>query len=194
MSEVEPDHEPLKASPVLRTFLSRLTCANIQDIDNGVSLALPNGVTMTFYLPAADGSEDVTASDRCLKSLRRSWDQFQSRDGTADRDWIDGLDQYLEGCVKARIEDVQYWLDVNTNRFNSDTTTFQALRRQFEALAVALRASVQLCKLQCAECQLYCVKSRHHTGGHDCDTSHHCMHACAFPDEHAGEDLACGLP
>ncbi|EKM59291.1 uncharacterized protein PHACADRAFT_113812 [Phanerochaete carnosa HHB-10118-sp] len=194
MSEVEPEHEPLKASRVLHTFLFRLTCANIQDIDNGVSLALPNGVAMTFYLPAADGSEDVIASDRCLMSLRRSWDQFQSRDGTADRDWIDGLDQYLEDCVKARIEDVQYWLDVNTSRFNSDTTTFQALRRQFEALAVALRASVQLCKLQCAECQLYCVKSRHHAGGHDCDTSHHCMHACAFPDEHAGEDLACGLP
>ncbi|EKM59289.1 uncharacterized protein PHACADRAFT_87023 [Phanerochaete carnosa HHB-10118-sp] len=175
-SEVEPDHEPLK------------------DIDNGVSLALPHGISAKFYLPIAGRSGDTEIGERCLESLRKSWDRFQSRDGTADRGWTDGLDQYLEGCVKTRIEDVQYWLDVNTTRFSSDATTFQALRRQFETLAVALRAGVQLCKLQCAECQLYCIKSRHHASGHDCGTSHRCMHICAFPDEHAGENSACGLP
>lgn len=108
--------------------------------------------------------------------------------------WTNELDEYLAGLAANRVDYVRQWLEINSARFSSDTTTFEGLRREFESLAVALRSTVQLCKLQCAECQLLCLKTRHHQEPHGCDTDHRCMHSCAFTEEHQGMETTCGLP
>lgn len=130
-----------------------------------------------------------------LKALQEAWDDYGNRaDAMDDGSWVTALEAYLQHCVTSRLQHVDNWLDVNTARFSTDLTTFQALRREYEALAVSVKAGVQLCKMQCTECHLQCLNARHHSGPHDCLTSHKCPRGCTFTEEHSGDDTPCGLP
>ena len=150
---------------------------------------------LQFYVPTLNSSEQINDKATCLQDLQASWPHFSARaNANSDQEWADALDLYLQNCVASRLDHVQHWLDVNTARFSTDPTTFQVRRREYEALAVTMKAGVQLCKLECAECNLLCLKSRHHEGLHDCSTSHCCTHQCVFAEEHSGEDTPCGLP
>lgn len=144
----------------------------------------------------ASAPDAADKTDASLRTLQLSWSRFTDRQHGDDESWTDELGEYLAGLATARIDYVRKWLSINTERFNGDATTFQGLHREFETLAIALRSSVQLCKMQCAECQLLCLKARHHSGVHGCDTNHHCIHVCAFDDGHKDIDVPdpCGLP
>ena len=128
-----------------------------------------------------------------LKRLQSSWSLFDQRAQMDERLWVEQLAEYLQSLVESRLVHVQRWIEVNTSRFKSDSAGFQGLIREFESLSVALKASIQLCALQCNECQLLCLESRYHDGMHSCQTSHSCPHTCSFKDDHSAE-LFCGLP
>ncbi|KAI6143621.1 hypothetical protein BKA82DRAFT_4181550 [Pisolithus tinctorius] len=71
--------------------------------------------------------------------------------------------------------------------------SIEELRRTFEDATVDLRSNVQLCKLQCTNCQLLCVQSRFHDGPHNCRTGHACIHQCDFCKDGPGENRACSM-
>jgi hypothetical protein len=68
----------------------------------------------------------------------------------------------------------------------------EELRRAFDRAVIDLRASVQLCKSECADCNLHCVQSRFHEGDHNCLTSHDCIHDCTFCDKQLHSKKTCG--
>ncbi|KAI9455154.1 hypothetical protein BJY52DRAFT_1122135, partial [Lactarius psammicola] len=122
--------------------------------------------------PAAD-------RERHLAVLRNSWDRFGFRQHVDDSEWISDLVQYLTRLVDLRVAHVDKWLKSNMQRFQAEHASIEKLRRGFNSTVIDLRASIQLCKLQCATCNLLCTQSRSHEGDHDCLTSHKCIHDCA---------------
>ena len=145
-----------------------------------------------FHLAHA-GHESDHEGEIALSMLQKSWSGYQARHENSEQDWIDGLRSYLKSLAEDRIDLVKRWLAVNTARFSADSTFFDPLHREFESLVVALQSNVQVCGLQCAECALLCLCSRHHEGGHTCQTDHRCVHQCHYEDEHE-EPTLCGLP
>ncbi len=132
-------------------------------------------------------------SSNTLNLLQQSWPHFALRQEVEEDDWVDGLGKHLLRLADSRIAHVMDWLNTNTSRFNSDIADFGSLHREFESLAVALTANVQLCQLKCAECNLTCLQGKHHEGSHDCNTSHACARDCNYKDEHK-HPILCGLP
>ena len=145
-------------------------------------------------VPCAGSAIDVAEHWSHLQRLQASWEHYENRQVWTEVEWMHALEKYLESLVSVRVERVRTWMDVNTARFKTDDTTFQTLMRDFESLSTVLRSSVQLCTLQCAECQLSCLDARHHDGPHNCHTSHSCSHRCAFEEDHTEPDVSCGLP
>jgi hypothetical protein len=125
---------------------------------------------------------DTQVADRELRleTLRESWDRTNSRQHIDDSEWIAELAQYLAQLVDLRAARVEKWLKSNTQRFQAGNSSIDELRRTFDSAVIDLRASVQLCRSQCATCKLFCVQSRLHEGSHDCLTSHECIHDCTF--------------
>ena len=115
-----------------------------------------------------------------LRTLRESWDRKNARQHVDDSEWISDLAQYLTSLVDLRTARVDKWLKSNTQRFQAGNASIRALRRTFDSAVIDLRASVQICRSKCANCDLFCVQSRLHEGGHDCTTSHECVHDCTF--------------
>ena len=119
--------------------------------------------------------------ERALVVLRRSWDRFSFRQHIPDSEWMGDLSQYLERVVSLRVNHVQEWLSQNLSRFQTGQhASTEELRRTFESEVVDLKSSVQLCKVQCANCQLLCIQNRFHNGQHNCLTNHQCAHQCVF--------------
>ena len=97
-----------------------------------------------------------------------------------DSEWASGLVEHLTHLVDLRAAHVDTWLRSNIQRFQASHASLEELRRTFDSAVIDLRASVQLCRSQCATCKLFCVQSRLHEGSHDCLTSHECIHDCTF--------------
>ena len=98
---------------------------------------------------------------------------------TRDPEWVGELvASHLSKLIDLRVNHVQLWLDSNLRRFQGGHAPIEDLRRIFDGLVVEMRANVQLCRAQCASCNLPCIRSRLHDGGHDCGTSHICMRLC----------------
>lgn len=139
---------------------------------------------------AGAGSQD---HERTLVILRDTWDQVHSRQLISDAEWCMKLSSYLDYLVELRIEHVREWIALNLSRFHSGHANIEELRRTFESATVDLKASVQLCKAQCASCHLLCIKGRLHEGGHDCQTSHECIHFCNFCNEDSRDQKNCTM-
>lgn len=107
---------------------------------------------------------------------------------------MEALGEYLSQAADLRLAHVEAWINANMTRFMADTMVFDTIRRSFETLALSLRAGIQLCSMQCADCQLLCLLGRHHNGPHSCRTNHQCAHNCQFVEEHNGLSENCGLP
>ncbi|KAI9462918.1 hypothetical protein BJY52DRAFT_1221931 [Lactarius psammicola] len=161
-SEVVPELEPLKG------FDTDLVI-EAEDTEARFLLAGPD-------TPAAD-------RERHLLILCDSWDQSDSRQYVDDSEWISDLVQYLTHLVDLRVAHVDMWLKSNIQRFQTEHSSIEELRRTFNSAVIDLRAGVQLCKSPCAECNLFCIQSRFHEGGHNCLTSHECIHRCTFCDK-----------
>jgi len=133
-------------------------------------------------LAGPDLGPDAPVADResCLGILRESWDQISSRQRVDDSEWTSDLAQYLAHLVDLRVAHVDKWLKSNVRGFQAENAIIEELRRTFDSAIIDLRASVELCKSQCGTCNLLCIQSRLHVGGHDCLTSHKCIHDCTF--------------
>ena len=132
----------------------------------------------TFLLTGPDAP--VADRESCLETLRDSWDQINTRQHVDDSEWTSDLVQYLTRLVDLRAAHVDKWLKLNVQRFQTGNASIEELRRTFDSAIIDLRASVQLCRSQCSTCNLFCIQSRLHIGGHDCLTSHECIHDCTF--------------
>ncbi|KAN0128699.1 hypothetical protein V8E53_013518 [Lactarius tabidus] len=101
----------------------------------------------------------VSGCEHHLSILRDSWDQVGSR----------------------RVAHVDKWLKLNIQCFQAEHASIEDLCcRTFNSAVIDLPAGVQLCRSQCATCNLFCIQSRFHEGDHNCLTSHECIHDCTF--------------
>ena len=132
------------------------------------------------------GGDQSVSREHMLTVLRTAWEGHTSRQYITEAEWIAGLTQHLEGIVNLRIAHVREWLDQNQSRFQAadggggSNARIDELNRRFESSIVDLRCNVRLCGMECAECQLRCVKGRAHEGTHDCQSDHVCVHNCGF--------------
>ncbi|KAJ6620561.1 hypothetical protein B0H10DRAFT_2188402 [Mycena sp. CBHHK59/15] len=173
--EVEPDNEPLK------NF----------DTDN---LIEKPGTSEQFFLSSAEAPP--ARREAMLMKLQNTWSQLDQRPHVAEAEWTEELSAYLEGLADLRIQHVWEWISSNLSRFKSSHANIDLLRRVYDSTVVDLRSNVEICRAQCASCQLKCLLSRRHdsTTSHDCRTSHQCPHSCDFGDEHPTVEKMCGLP
>ncbi|KAI6143616.1 hypothetical protein BKA82DRAFT_3983845 [Pisolithus tinctorius] len=164
--EVHPEPEPLK------------------NLDTDMPVELPDTESHLFLtVGMAPQSE---AREQALANLQGSWERYGDRQHISDSEWVEALSQYLEGIVNLRTNHVQGWLSQNFGRFQTGHASMEDLRRNFEGAAVDLKSNVQLCKLQCVQCQLLCIQSRFHDGPHACQTDHLCIHECDFVERLCG--------
>jgi hypothetical protein len=132
----------------------------------------------------AGPSTSLADHDRHLSILRDSWHQSASRQQLDDSAWASDLGQHLTRLVDLRVAHVEQWLKSNTQRFQAENSSMEEPRRAFNSAVIDLRASVQFCGLQCAACNLLCIRSRFHEGDHDCLTSRReCFHHCTLCDK-----------
>ncbi len=136
----------------------------------------------------------VADHERQLATLRESWDDgINQRQHVDDSTWHSDLVQYLTHLVNLRVAHVESWLESNVQRFEGGHASIEELRRTFGNAVIDLRASVELCRSQCASCNLVCVRSsRLHRDGHDCMTNHKCIHDCTFCERDALPTQPCG--
>ncbi|EIN14302.1 hypothetical protein PUNSTDRAFT_41556 [Punctularia strigosozonata HHB-11173 SS5] len=173
-NEIEPDIDPLR------------------DLDSNMPIGAPD--TQARFASLLPNSVNQAAErERILGRLRSSWDLYGTRQHAEDSDWLSQLNAYLEHTVDLRVQHVQAWLSTNTTRLPVADANVDSLRRSFDSMVIDLRASTQLCGIQCSTCSLYCLRLRHHTGDHDCQTSHQCIHTCQFVEECSNQEK-CGLP
>ncbi|KIM24947.1 hypothetical protein M408DRAFT_331430 [Serendipita vermifera MAFF 305830] len=146
-----------------------------------------------FYLDAAAGKG--TGSDYSLSAsiaqLRKSFPGYFKRFEMDEEEFFRRLTVYLQSLANSRIEHVNEWIKINTERFGEKLETIK-LFHESESLAKELKASVALCGSKCSMCGLLCVLHKVHEGGHDCKTSHKCPQICSFVEEHAAD--ACPIP
>ena len=115
-----------------------------------------------------------------LSILRDSWDRSGSRQHINDSEWTSDLVQHLTRLVDLRVAHLNKWLESNIQRFKAEHPCIEDLCRTFNSAVIDLRTGIQLCKSQCADCDLSCIQSRFHEGDHNCLTSHECVHDCTF--------------
>ncbi|KAJ7210563.1 hypothetical protein GGX14DRAFT_451174 [Mycena pura] len=175
--EVEPDHEPLK------------------NFDTDQLIDKPDTPSY-FFLSDKELESSNSRRESILADLQSSWDEKDKRSHVPETEWTAGLSAYLDSLVDMRINHVYEWISSNLSRFKSSHAHVEMLRRVFDTAIVDLRANVEICGTQCANCQLKCLLSRRHdsTLSHDCRTSHQCLHPCDFGDEHPSTEKTCGLP
>ncbi|KAI0297435.1 hypothetical protein BC826DRAFT_166673 [Russula brevipes] len=125
---------------------------------------------------------DALVADRELRlgALRETWNRRNTRQHVDDSEWTSDLAQFLTHLVDLRTAHVDKWLKSNVQRFQAGHASIEELRRTFDSAVIDLRASVQLCRSQCSNCNLFCIQSRLHEASHDCLTNHECVHACTF--------------
>ncbi|KAI6035781.1 hypothetical protein EDC04DRAFT_2571420 [Pisolithus marmoratus] len=171
--EVQPEREPLK------------------NLDTDIPVELPD--TESYLFLTVGMAPQAEIREQALATLQNGWERYGNRQHIPDAEWVEALSQYLEGIVNLRIDHVQEWLSQNLVRFQTGHASIEELRRNFEGATVDLKSNVQLCKLQCANCQLLCIQSRFHDGRHACQTNHSCIHACDFCRENTGELRECSI-
>jgi hypothetical protein len=149
---------------------------------------------LRFYLPGSKADEADRRS--ILSTLCSSWSRFNQRNDKLESEWITELSCYFDEVADMRINHVCEWISSNLSRFKADHAEVGALRRVLDVAIVDLKASVQLCKMQCSSCHLLCLLNRGHAADepHDCQTDHHCMHLCDFCNEDVDEKEKCGYP
>jgi hypothetical protein len=118
--------------------------------------------------------------EEALDNMIKEWDAVDSRQLVPDTQWLDELAQYLEDLAEMRIDHVRLWAKSNLMRFQTGHASVTELQRALESAVIDLKSSVQLCRTQCASCQLLCIRDRFHEGAHDCKTTHTCMQYCEY--------------
>jgi hypothetical protein len=137
---------------------------------------------------------DTPTADRDdhLSTLLKSWDWSGSRQQIVDSLWVSNLEEHLTHLVDLRVAHVDKWLTSNTKRFQEENASMDELRRAFNSAVIDLRASMQLCKSECDDCNKLCIRKRLHEGDHNCLTTHDCIHNCTFCDKKMLAERSCG--
>ncbi|KAJ7583113.1 hypothetical protein C8J56DRAFT_202132 [Mycena floridula] len=174
-AEIQPDLEPLKN---LDTDL----LIEVDDSDARFFLSGPEPL--------------VPDKDSALLRLIQSWDRYSMRFDMKDVAWVTELSDYLKRLVDCRVEHVQEWIFSNLSRFKATNhANIELLRRALDTAIIELRSNVDLCKMQCASCQLLCLRGRHGAEiAHECSTDHRCIANCDYDTDHDGQTKLCGLP
>ncbi|KAK7025067.1 VWFA domain-containing protein [Favolaschia claudopus] len=140
-------------------------------------------------------TSEATAEQRhnILAALQQSWNRFDTRHDMSEEEWIAQLSQFLLDRAETRIQYVFRWIGSNLLRFTSNNAAMDLLRRDFDSGAVDLRSNVEICRMQCASCNLQCLLGRRHGVDvpHNCQTSHKCPHLCDFDNDHT-RPVQCG--
>ncbi|KAG1768958.1 hypothetical protein EDD22DRAFT_843764 [Suillus occidentalis] len=172
LQEVNPDPEPLK------------------NLDNDIPIDMPD--TSSEFSLVTGGVQQSSTREAALQVLCHAWGDYNSRQYVSEDVWIENLTTHIDNLVGLRIAHVGEWISSNVARFQSGQASIDELMRTFDSATVDLKTNVQLCKLKCASCELFCVQSRLHDGQHTCRTSHVCIHSCDFCVS-SGETKACSM-
>ncbi|KAF9531678.1 hypothetical protein CPB83DRAFT_848544 [Crepidotus variabilis] len=176
-SEIEPHPEPLK------------------DFETDSEI-LFNDTNHILSLTEVDSAE--ADSSACLTTLCEAWEQYRHRFLMNEREWTQGLSEFLGGVIDKRVKHVQIWIAQNLEGFErAQHASITALERTFDGMVINIKANTEICKQQCSSCQLLCLQHRRHDDRdvqHHCLTNHRCSHACELGDDssHQDEIKLCG--
>jgi hypothetical protein len=118
-----------------------------------------------------------------LTALLGSWSPIMRRQSIPDSEWVADLVSHIDALVGLRVNHVRSWLSCNLRRFEGGHAAVEDVRRRFDDMVVELKMNVQLCRAECASCDLLCIRSRLHEGEHCCSTNHKCTHICGFCED-----------
>ena len=138
-----------------------------------------------FFVVNVEHSQKMSCEE-VLSALVTEWVEYDSRQLVPDTQWAEELAQYLEDLTEMRIDHVRAWVKSNLTRFQAGHASVMELQRTLESAVIDLKSSVQLCRMQCTSCQLFCIQNRFHEDPHDCKTAHTCTQSCEYCAE-AGE-------
>lgn len=141
-----------------------------------------------FFLPGPGASFAVRES--MLRAIRNTWVHFNERSEYLDSEWISDLSAYLDELAGMRINHVAEWMASNLSRFQASHANIETLRKEFDIAIADLKANVEICKVKCTSCHLFCLRPRRHDAEepHDCQTDCHCGNVSDFGDEHIEEE------
>ncbi|CAG8484326.1 16277_t:CDS:2, partial [Dentiscutata heterogama] len=113
-------------------------------------------------------------------------DKVQNRrDCSNDAVWFEKLSKFFKFIIQRRINRVQEWFQQNTSKFSPDNSDVKDGAYALDQLVNRISLLWTLCGLSCQECNLKCLKNRHHEDAHDCLTDHNCYATCEFVDAHS---------
>jgi hypothetical protein len=187
MQDLEPEIEPLKV-------LSRTSCLTVgntffcsQNLDTDLPIDCSDS-DARFFVANIEHSQSMSREE-LLYALVKEWDEFDSRQLVADAQWTQGLAQHLEDKAEMRIDHVRAWVRLNLMRFQAGHASVTELQRTLESAVIDLKSSVQLCRMQCGSCQMFCIRNRFHEDAHDCKTTHTCTQYCEYCAEVGGHEV-----
>lgn len=180
MQDVEPDIELLKVW--LKAFCVTngliMAYSPTQNLDTDMPINCPD-TDARFFAANVEHSEPKTREE-VLDALLTEWDKFDSRQHVPDTQWAEELTRYLEDLAEMRVNHVRAWFKSNLTRFQAGHASVVEIQRTLENAVIDLKSSVQLCRMQCGSCQLFCIQGRSHDGAHNCKTMHRCTQLCEF--------------
>ncbi|CAG8578190.1 5341_t:CDS:10, partial [Racocetra persica] len=106
------------------------------------------------------------------------------RDCSNDAVWFEKLSKFFKFIVQRRTNRVQEWFQQNTSKFSPDNSDVKDGIYPLDQLVSRLSLLWTLCGLSCQECNLKCLKNRHHEDVHDCLSDHNCYATCEFVEFH----------
>jgi len=194
MQDVEPEIELLKVRSTTSCLTVGKTFCSSQNLDTDMPIDCADG-DARFFVADVEHSQNMS-HEEVLHTLVTEWDEFESRQLVPDTQWTQELAQHLENLVEMRIDHVRAWVKSNLIRFQAGHASVMELQRTLESAVIDLKSSVQLCRMQCESCQLFCIRNRFHEDAHDCKTMHACTQSCEYcaeVGEHEEEGKNCSM-
>jgi hypothetical protein len=162
-----------------------------QDFDTDIEIDSDDKGCLFYF-----SSSESTPGDRdaYLIQLCQAWEGYRFRSVSNEAEWVNDLSVYLTHLVDIRVNHVQLWISKNLESFQQTAhANITILLRAFDTAVIDIKSNTELCRHQCASCNLFCLLNRRHESrGHDCLTSHKCSHHCDFSEEHPEDDKLCG--
>jgi hypothetical protein len=180
MQHVEPEIKPLKVRSEIFCMMGGTTkvVCSLQNLDTDMPIGSPD--TDAHFFVANEEHPQKMSREEVLDVLVTKWDRFDSRQLVPDTQWAEELTQYLEDLAEMRSDHVRAWVKSNLTRFQGGHTSVMELQQTVESTVIDLKSGVQLCRMECTSCQLFCLQSRFHEGSHDCKTMHSCTQSCDY--------------
>ena len=200
MQRVDPETEPLKVRSEIFCMMAgamKASCS-LQNLDTDMPIdSRAPDTDARFFVANAEHPQKMSC-EGVLDALVTNWDEFDSRQLVPDAQWAEELAQYLEDLAEMRIDHVRAWVKSNSTRFQDGHASMMELQQTLESAVIDLKSSVQLCRMQCGSCQLFCIQNRFHEGAHDCKTMHSCTQSCDYCAEAGklskeGEERNCSM-